>query len=291
MSDEEQVIDLLDRATASVPAALLEAPHAAIRRRVRRRRAAGWTAAAAAALLIIAGFAVARPGPAAQMPAAPGAAPAATSAQEAPGVPWLGARIDRTGTRLTVYAVPLLGKCVAERDPNRDDLVLDDDRVTVQLDGIYTGCADDTQVTSRTFTLPQALGDRFVVDGRSPRGQPFLFSDKDVPDFAAGGWSEQKAVWLNSGAAVLQLYLTRPGGPDLIFTPARWQPEPDGRVATPDHTLTLGDLQIDVYNRPGQQAAGWFSSHNSDVRFMLTVAGNPLEKDAFDALLRGMTWA
>ncbi|GAB3854949.1 hypothetical protein GCM10027610_087330 [Dactylosporangium cerinum] len=209
--------------------------------------------------------------------------------QVAPGVPWIGARIDRTGTRITVFAAPLLGKCI-DRDPARDELVLDDDRAWILLDGVYTGCGDDTQVAARTFELPQAIGDRFLVDRRSPSGQPFVFSDKDLPDLAAGGWSEVQSVWLGSGAAVLELVFTRAGGPDLVISPIRWQPEPDGRIAPPDHTLQVGNRRIDVYDRAGSLAAGWWSP-NQDVRFTLEVSGGPIGKSEFDAMLRGMTWA
>ena len=82
MSDEEQVIDLLDRVVATV----LPAPHAAIRRRVRRRRATGWGAAALAALVVLAGFVVVRQGPAVKLREP--AAPPDPSVQAAPGVPW-----------------------------------------------------------------------------------------------------------------------------------------------------------------------------------------------------------
>ena len=82
-----------------------------------------------------------------------------------------------------------------ERDPTLDDFVVTDDRVTMSLDGAYTGCTDDTQVTARTFELAQAVGTRLLADGRSPWGQPFVFSDADLPDLAAGGWSEQPPQW------------------------------------------------------------------------------------------------
>lgn len=285
MSDEDQVIDLLERAVATVPPRLLPAPHAAIRRRIGRRRAAGWGAATLAAVLVVGGFAVVRPSPAEQPEPA-----ASTVPQVPPGVPWLAARIDRTGTRITVYAAPLLGKCV-QRDPARDDLVFTDDRVTMSLDGTYTGCADDTQVAARTFELPQAVGTRLLRDARSPDGRQLLFSDVDLPDLAAGGWSELPPVWLEPGSANLVLGFTRAGGPDLRVFPVRWQPEPDGQIATPDHTLVVDGRQVDVYDRAGSLSAGWWSSDEGSVRFTLEVSGGPIEKSEFDALLRGMTWS
>ncbi|MEU1589559.1 hypothetical protein [Micromonospora sp. NPDC005710] len=284
MSDEE-VMDLFDRAVATVPAALLPAPHAAIRRRVRYRRVAGWGAATAVILVIIAGFAVARPDPA---PVSPQPA-ASKEPAVAAGVPWLGARIDRAGTRITVYAAPTLGKCVA-RDPTHDDLVVTDDKITMSLDGAYTGCADDTEVTARTFELPQAVGTRLLADGRSPWGQPFVFSDADLPDLAAGGWSERSPLWLGSGDATLTLRFTRAGSPDLRVLAVRWQPEPDGRVENPDHTLEVNGHRIDVYDRAGNLTANWWSSNTEAVRFTLEVSGAAVGRSQFDALLRAMTW-
>ncbi|MFI5912448.1 hypothetical protein [Dactylosporangium sp. NPDC051541] len=284
MSDEE-VIDLFDRAVATVPPALLPAPHAAIRRRVRRRRRAGWGAAAAVVLVIVAGFAFARTDPAAVSPQ-----PAASKGPAAgAGVPWLGARIDRAGTRITVYAVPQLGKCV-ERDPERDDLVVTDDKITMSLDGAYTACTDDTKVAARTFELPQAVGTRLLVDGRSPWGQPFVFSDADLPDLPAGGWSEGSPSWLGSGNATLALRFTRAGGPNLRLLAVRWQPEPDGRAEAPDHTLEINGHRIDVYDRVGGPAAGWWSSDAQSVRFTLDVPDTAVGKSEFDAMLRAMAW-
>ncbi|AGZ45080.1 anti-sigma factor [Actinoplanes friuliensis] len=283
MSDEE-VVDLFDRAVATVPPALLPAPHAAIRRRVRRRRAAGWGAVTAAVLVIVGGFAVARQDPAPVSPQ-----PAASQAPVV-GVPWLGARIDRTGKRITVYAAPLRGKCV-ELEPAPDELVSAEDKVTMSLDGAYTDCADDTQVTARTFELPQAVGTRFLKDGRSPYGQPFVFSDTDLPDLAAGGWSEQSPVWLGSGDATIAFRFTRAGGPDLRVLASRWQPEPDGTVEKPDHSLEVKGGRIDVYDHAGSMTAGWWSSNTEAVRFTLEVPGTTIGKSEFDALLRGMTWA
>ncbi|WP_327010168.1 hypothetical protein OHA72_24745 [Dactylosporangium sp. NBC_01737] len=286
MSDGTQVTDLFERAVAEVPPALLLPPHAAIRRRIRRRRAAGWGAGAVAALLVVAGFVVARPGPAVEGPE-----PAASAvASAAPGVPWTAARIDRTGTRITVYAAPLVGKCV-ERDPARDDLDFSDDRVTILLDGAYTGCADDTQVAARTFELPQSVGTRFLRDARSPQGQQLVFSDADLPELSrTGGWSELPPVWLSSGAAVLALGFTRAGGPQLRIAPMRWEPEPDGRLSPPDHTLMVDGRRIDVYDRSDGPAAGWWSA-DERVRFTLEVTGGAIEKSAFEEILRGMTWS
>ncbi|GAA3278421.1 hypothetical protein Dvina_12995 [Dactylosporangium vinaceum] len=285
MSDEE-VIDLFDRAVAEVPPALLPAPHAAIRRRVRRRRATGWGAATAAVLAVVAGFAVARADRASDSPQpAASREPAATA-----GVPWAGARIDRAGTRITVYAVPRLGKCV-ERDPAHDDLVLTDDKITMSLDGAYTGCADDTQVTARTFELPQAAGTRLLADGRSPWGQPFIFSDTDLPDLAAGGWSEQPPSWLGSGDPTLALRFTRPGGPDLRVLAVRSQPEPGSQDETPDHALMVNGKRIDVYGRAGRLTASWWSADAGAVHFTMDVSGAALGVSEFDAMLRGLTWA
>ncbi|MEV4510523.1 hypothetical protein AB0K00_16330 [Dactylosporangium sp. NPDC049525] len=289
MSDEEQVIDLIERAVATVPPPLLPAPHAAIRRRIGRRRAAGWGAATLAVLAVLAGFAVARPDPAVVRPEPAASAVPSVVPPAAPGVPWLAARIDRTGTRITVYAAPLLGKCI-ERDPVRDDLVVSDDRVTMFLDGTYTGCADDTQVAARTFELPQAVGTRLLQDARSPAGQPFVFVDADLPDLAAGGWSEQPPVWLGSGAAVLALGFTRAGGPDLRIVPVRWQSESDGRLSPSDHTLVVDGHRVDMYDRGGSLAAAWWSA-DEGVRFTLEVSGGPIEKSEFDEIVRGMTWA
>jgi hypothetical protein len=292
----EQVTDLFERAVATVPPALLAPPHTAIRRRIRRRRAAGWGAATIAAVLVIAGFVVARPGPALVSPApaasvVPSVVPP-TVPSLAPGVPWYAARVDRTGTRITLYAAPLLGKCV-ERDPGGDELVFADDRVTMFLDGTYTGCADDTQVAQRTFTLPQAVGGRLLVDGRSPAGQQLVFSDTDLPtlpDLEAGDWSEEAPVWGSPGAAVLALRFTRPngGGPKLRVTPMRWQPEPDGRLTQPDHTLLVDGHQVDIYDRAGSLSAGWWSAAQ-DVRFTLSTEV-PMGISKFDALVRAMTW-
>lgn len=284
MSDED-VTDLFDRAVDVVPPALLPAPHAAIRRRVRQRRMAGWGAATAVILVIIAGFAVAQPDPASVSPQ-----PAASKQPAvAAGVPWLGARIDRAGTRITVYAAPMLGMCV-QRDPTHDDLLLTDDKVTMSLDGAYTGCIDDTQVTARTFELPQAVGTRLLADGRSPWGQPFVFSDADLPDLGAGGWSERSPLWLGSGDATLALRFTRAGGPDLRVLAVNWQPEPDGRVEAPDHTLEVDGHRIDVYDSAGSLTASWWSSNTEAVHFTLEVSGTAVGKSEFDAMLRGMTW-
>ncbi|WP_433222197.1 hypothetical protein ACQP00_22810 [Dactylosporangium sp. CS-047395] len=285
MSDEE-VIDLFDRAVATVPPELLPAPHAAIRRRARNRRVAAWGGATAAVVLVIvAGFAVARPGSESVAPQ-----PAASKDPAvAPGVPWLGARVDRAGTRITVYAAPQLGKCV-ERDPTHDNLLVADDKVTLSLDGAYTDCADDTQVAARTFELPQALGTRFLVDGRSPWGQPFVFTDADLPDLAAGGWSEQPPSWRGSGDAALTLRFTKAGGPDLRLLAERWQPEPDGRTKTPDHTIEVKGHRIDVYDGPDTRSASWFSSDAQGVHFTLEVSATAVGKSEFDALLNGMSW-
>ena len=285
MSNEE-VKDLFDRAVATVPPALMPAPHAAIRRRAHRRRAVEWGAVTAAVLVIVGGFAVARPGPASVSPQ-----PAASKAPaEAAGVPWLGARIDRTGTRITVYAAPLRGKCV-ELDPaHDDDLVFTEDKVTMSLTGVQADCADDTQVTARTFELPQAVGTRILVDGRSPYGQPFVFNDKDLPGLAAGGWREQSPQWLSSGDATLTYRFTRPGGPNLQVLAVRWQPEPDGTVETPDHYLEVNGQRIDVYDHAGSPSASWWSSNTEAVHFTLGVDGSTIGKTEFDAMLRGMTW-
>ncbi|WP_433045891.1 hypothetical protein [Dactylosporangium sp. CS-033363] len=287
MSDEE-VTDLFERAVATVPPELLPPPHAAIRRRARNRRVAAWSAATAAVVLVVvAGYAVARPG---QESVAP--QPAASKAPAAvPGVPWLGARIDRAGTRITVYAAPQLGKCV-EGDPAQDDLVAEDDKITISLGGAYTDCADDLQVTARTFELQQPVGTRFLKDGRSPYGQPFVFPDTDLPDLAAGGWSEGTPVWRGSGDAALTLRFARPGGPDLRLLAERWQPEPDGTTKEPDHSLWVTNVnRVDVYNGADTQSASWFSSDAQGVHFTLEVSATAVGKAEFDAMVRGFAWS
>lgn len=283
MTDETKVTDLLQRALATVPAPLLDPPHAAIRRRVRRRRAAGWGAAVVAVVAVLAGAVLARPGPAAVHPQ-----PAASTARPGvPGVPWHTARVDRTGTRITVYAAPLPGKCVA-RDPAGDRVDRGDHDVSVFLAGAYTGCRDDDVATAHTFVLPQAVGDRAVLDARDPGGRRVVMRDGQLPDLAAGGWTELPAVWV--GGAALVLRFTRPGGPDLGVSAWRWEPDGGTRLAAADHTVTVAGRTIDVYGPPGNPRAGWWSADGT-LRFTMTPVDANLGKSAFDEIVRGMTWS
>ncbi|MEV4136308.1 hypothetical protein AB0J72_29585 [Dactylosporangium sp. NPDC049742] len=278
---DEQVTDLLERAVAEVPPALLQAPHAGIRRRIRRRRMTRAGAVVAAALAVLAGFAAAPTGGAPYVPT--GGPSASTGRAWVPQVPWDVAQIDRTGTRITVYAAPLPGKCV-ERDPADDRVEWADNRITLHLAGSYTGCGDDSQPASRTFELPQAVGGRGIVDGREPLEPRVLVRAADLPDLAAGGWTELPAVRLHG---VLAWRFTRPGGPDLALRAYRLSA---GVVLSePDHTLRLGSRTAAVYDRPGDRSAGWWSDDHQ-VWYTITAVDPAIGKSGFDAVLRGMTW-
>ncbi|MET7419576.1 hypothetical protein [Dactylosporangium sp. NPDC005555] len=283
MSDDTKVIDLLERAVAEVPPTLLRPPHAAIRRLIRRRRATRLGAVAVTALAALAGFAAVRPGgtPPRPVPAAPAALPTV------PGVPWHTARIDRTGTRITVYAMPLPGKCV-ELNPAGDRADRSGRAVSVFLAGVYTGCADDSAVAARTFELPQTVGDRAVLDARDPAGQRVVFRDAELPDLA-GGWAEQPPVWQSPGGALLALRYTRQGGPEVRIYAFHCGCEARDRLP-PDRTLSVDGHTVDLYDRPGSPAAGWWSERGQ-VRFQLVVAGRAVENSEFEQIVRGMTWS
>ncbi|MEV0565111.1 hypothetical protein [Dactylosporangium sp. NPDC050588] len=272
-----QVTDLFARAVADVPPALLTAPHAEIRRRIRRRRSIRSGAVVAAALALLAGFAAAPTGGAPDAPAAP------TGRAGVPQVPWDVARIDRTGTRITVYAAPLPGKCV-ERDPADDRVEWADNRIALHLAGSYTGCGDDSQPVSRTFELPQAVGGRGIVDGREPLEPRVLVRAADLPDLAAGGWTELPAVRQHG---VLAWRFTRSGGPDLALRAYRLSA--GVILSEPDHTLRLGSRTAVVYDRPGDRSAGWWSDDHQ-TWYTITVADPAIGKSGFDAVLRDMTW-
>jgi hypothetical protein len=285
MSDEH-VTELLERAVEGVPPALLRPPHAAIRRLVRRRGAVRWGTATVAVLAVMAGLATVRP--AAERHPVPAESAVAPTLPTVPGVPWHTARVDRTGTRITVYAAPLPGKCV-DRDPDHDRIDRTPQTVSVFLAGTYTGCADDGVAATRTFELPQTVGDWAVQDVREPGGQRVVFHDRELPDLAAGGWTEQPARWESPGAGVLVLRFTRPGGPELRIHAYRCGCE-GGTVPPGDRVLVIGGHRVDRYDGPGGPSAGWWSVRGW-VRFTLLVGGRPIENSEFEEIIRGMTWA
>ncbi|MDG6101621.1 hypothetical protein Daura_38835 [Dactylosporangium aurantiacum] len=286
MSDETRVTELFERALATVPPPLLTPPRAAIRRRVRRRRATGWAAAAVVAGVVLAGAAVARPDPA-PVPPRPAASTPRPAGPVVTGVPWHTARVDRTGTRVTVYAAPLPGKCVA-REPAGDRVDWGEHGIAVFLAGAYTGCRDDEVAAAHTFVLPQAVGDRTVLDARDPGGRRVVVRDTQLPDLAAGGWTELPAVW--AGGAILVLRFTRPGGPDLGVSAFRWDPDGGARLTAADHTVTVGGRTVDVYGAPGGPRAGWWSADGT-VRFTMAPVDAGVGNSAFDEIIRGMTWS
>ena len=72
---------------------------------------------------------------------------------------------------------------------------------------------------------PRRSARRFLRDARSPAGRPLVFSDTDLPDLAAGGWSEVRSVGFVP-APPFELGFVRAGGPDLRVLPVRWSRSP-----------------------------------------------------------------
>jgi hypothetical protein len=286
VSDEERAVDLIERAVATLPPELLAAPHAAIRRRVRRRRATGWGATAVVVLALLAAVGRSLPGP-----TDGGPEPAASSAGAAwvPGVLWNTVRIDPSGTRITVYAVPLLGNC-ADRYPSGDRVDWSDRAVTVFLVGTYTACTGSNDVATRTFELPQTIGDRLLVDGRDPTGLKHVVRAGDLPDLPAGGWSEQPPIWMGLACAALGFRYTRPGGPDLMLRAYCGHAWSGAGMPTPQRTLAVDGRTVDLDDRPGSLAAGWWSA-DRQLRFTLTPVDGAVGIAAFEEIVRDMTWS
>ena len=278
MSEEQQVIDLLDRAVGEVPPELLL--HRTPRSGAGCAGAArtGWAGRRAAALL-----------------AGPGSRRAAGSRRSSSGAGAPGAvgaggagcavagRADRPDRHQDHRATP--PRCSASAStgtpPAANGCAVRRARHD-RLDGTYTGCADDTQVAARTFALPQAVGGRASwMDRRSPAGQPFVFPTRSCRTSRPAAGARPAGV-VRRRLRRPRARLVRAGGPELRVCRFRWQRVPDGRLMptrSHDAAWTAAGRRV----RPGRRpAAGWVPTTKacaSRWRWPADPSKNPRSRD------------
>ncbi len=203
--------DLLEKALPPLPPDLQIAPLKQLRGRIRRRRRRV-RAGLLAAIVLTVGVGIGVP----------------LAGRKGDVVAWQYARIDRTGTILTIFA---LGTCLeaASRADARSVAI------TVRLAG--RTCRRVPLVVH----LTAALGARALVDGADGRIRTG-FPDRDLPLPPAGA-DYAEIPGAPSGTAadpVSTVTWTRPGGPDLRLT-AR-----PGRSAGPPAGPALGSARLGV---------------------------------------------
>jgi hypothetical protein len=200
--------DLLEVALPPLPPDLQIAPLRQLRGRIRRRRRVRVALLAAVVLTVGAGIAVPLAG------------------RKGESVAWQYARIDRTGTILTIFTA--LGACLEAASRADARAVV----ITVRL--ARRTCAP----IPLTVHLTASLGTRALIDGADGRIRTG-FPDRDLPwPPAAAGYAEHPLAGGTTADPVSIVEWTRPGGPDLQVT-AR-----TGRSAGAPAGLPLGPAPL-----------------------------------------------
>ncbi|GAA2647150.1 hypothetical protein GCM10010399_95260 [Dactylosporangium fulvum] len=290
---EEQLIDLIERGIPDVPEELLAAPKESIRRRIRRRRQAGWSAATAAltVVAVAVGLGAARPAPPEEVIVEP--SPTDQFVVLSP-LTWQVARVAQNGTSVVLWVDVPEGVCLEYRDltvlTNEEDRA---DRVylTVATEG---GTSVDAPCQAKAAEarglLRKPLGDRRIEDGGEPGSPRLVIRDADLPQVTRHGWTEVPGMHSGLDGTSFTLAYTRSGGPDLLLrmVPKALAPE---RLGDPVGTVPLGSRTGQVYRSNGDL---WLYWEAHDVVYGLSArpaaGGRPLERSAFEQLIRDMTW-
>lgn len=194
-----------------------------MRARVRRRRARRNVLVAAAVTMVLAtGPALWYQSTRGEPPRPPSGGGVVPSVKVDNTLTWWMARLDRTGTKVTLYVTrPPEGiPCEGTWSPQAVT-EMDADVVTVSVEDASAGgmgCPGSNSLAPLRITLPQPLGNRTLADGFDGGSRP-VFREADLPEVPQGpdGWSEVNTTFgANPGSEGLwTVGYTRGGGPDI----------------------------------------------------------------------------
>jgi hypothetical protein len=262
---DDPVARLLEEAVPGIPDELRRPPVREVRARARRRRTRRNAVAAAVVTTVL------LTGPAfwyqstrgeSQRPPS-GGNPVPTTAAVGTKITWWKARVDRTGTKVTLYVT---------RPPDeppcdgtwrlRAGTTVGADEVTAVVEDVSAtgmGCSPDNFMTPVQVTLPEPLADRALVDGYDGSSRP-VYREADLPKVPTGpdGWSEVPGHFsvghgpISEQDGAWYLGYTRSGGPDIRIT-----------GAPPMQALTSDGARIDTVDVAG--APGTIYTHPDEA--------------------------
>lgn len=257
MSADDKLAELLDTATADVPAAVAAAPLAAIHHRVRRRRRIAAVASAAGVVVVVAGgFAFAHRMPA--EPPAPVAPVVSPSVASVPAVPWTSAFVARDDTTVTIYTGA--GRCEQLNRPRVRVTGQDATQVTVAVTATV-GPADECSTSGSAIGLPLKLAaplqGRKLIDAAGPDAHP-VYYERYLPDLRSGGtWSPIETSWDRADA---NWYLSYNGPHGTVLNlqartrPASSHPTVGTMTLGPYHGTITGSTKLWTVCWPGGDA-------------------------------------
>ncbi|MGN9906518.1 hypothetical protein ACTMTJ_03095 [Phytohabitans sp. LJ34] len=223
---DDTVSRLLEEAVPGIPDELRRPPLREVRARARRRRTRRNALAAAAVTmaLVITPALWRQATPDESAPPSAGERPVLPGSTLGTKVTWWMARVDRTGTKVTLYATrPPDGPPCQDRWFLQASTAMEDDVATlglwdVSVDGLGCPSQGGGSLVPVEVTLHQPLGDRALVDGFDETTRP-VYREADLPVVPQGpdGWSE---VTTSFGASpgsegLWSVGYTRSGGPDV----------------------------------------------------------------------------
>jgi len=252
MSIDRKLAELLDAATADVPAGVRTPPLAAIHGRVRRRRRmVGALTAAAVAVVLAAGYSAGQrmlADPAPGVPTLPAASPTPSSV---PAVAWLSAMVARDDTTVTVYAGTK--GCYQLDHPQGRVAAQDATQVTIEVTGRVVPAGDCTtagQAVAVVVRLSAPLNSRKLVDRVALRSHP-VYYQRYLPDLRpAGRWSPFIGGWPAS-----ESWYQGYNGPNGSTLDLRAQPS-GGSV---EQRVSVGTVSLGPYKGTitGSRAGSW----------------------------------
>jgi hypothetical protein len=292
----DRLAELLDAATADVPARHRSAPLAAIDRRIRRRRARTVAVAGAAVLaVLLGGFAAVRgvvAGPPAVQPGGPSRGPSTRptppplSADPA-ARPWFSALVARDDRTITVYSG--VARCHELVQPRTKVTVQDAEQVVI---GVYARVADAADCTTAgmdvplVVTLSAPLGSRLLRDAAG-ESVP-VYHERDLPDLQSTGWTPILYMdwWVPSNR--WENVFNGPAGSEIVLT--AW---PTGETLEHEPTVTtvrMGTHRGTVTAYGSSWRVSW---QVGDVTYQLhyvPVEGGSFTLKQFTDLLAGLHW-
>jgi hypothetical protein len=293
----DRLTELLDAATADVPARHSSAPLAAIAGRIRRRRVRTAAVAGAAVLaVLLGGFAAVRgvvAGPPVIPPGAPSRGPSTgptrpqLSADPA-AVPWFSAFVARDDRTVTVYSGT--AGCHELAQSQARLAVQDAEQVVIGVYARVVDAADCTtagQVVPLVVTLTSALGSRLLLDAAGA-SRP-VYHEWDLPDLRASGWTPVAQVtWLVPSSGWHNRF-NGPGGGEIVL--AAWHTDKPVEPERGEIIIWMGGHQGTI---TATGAGGWRVSWPvGDVTYQLDYVpaeGGSFSLTQFGDLLTGLRW-
>jgi hypothetical protein len=287
MSTDRKLAELLDAATADMPAGVRTPPLAAIHGRVRRRRRmVGVVTAAAIAVVLAGGYTAGQrmlTNPAPRVPARPAASPTPSSV---PAVAWVSAMVARDDTTVTVYAGA--NRCQRLNHPQARVAAQDATRVTIEVTSRVVPAGDCTaigQAVAVVVRLPAPLDSRKLVDWVDLRSHP-VYYERYLPNLRSGGrWSPFDTGWQSSDVRWYQGY----NGPNGSTLNLRAQPTGSVQQRVIVGTVSLGPYKGTITGNSAESWTVWWQAGGATYSLRLTPAeGGSLTLTRFKQQVAGL---